>query len=163
MLLEIRQLVPPEKDQLPDTITQQAAELLVREIHDNGLFPFDEQVELFMRRLHRPIVKGYALVDVMHNVLAAATIELAPDYTFLADIATYPEHRHRGYGRAIMGRIATETIANDATGTNRVTLYANTPAPGFYEQLGFKEITDDGYTELAAHPREILSRLSSST
>jgi ribosomal protein S18 acetylase RimI-like enzyme len=144
-------------------MTQQAAELLVREVLDDGLLPFNEEVKGFMCHIQQPNIRGYALVDILHNVLAAATIELAPDYTFLASIATHPGHRRRGYGRAIMGRIAAETIANDTTGQNQVVLYANTPAPGFYKQLGFQKSSDsDGYTELAAHPREILSRLSSS-
>lgn len=164
MSIEIRELMPVAEGREADPIIQQATELLLGEVLISDRPVTDEDRQIFVWHIGRELKRVYARVEGS-LVLAAAEIELAPDYTFLTTIATHPDYRHRRHGSALIRHIAQETIANDPTGENRVILYAETPAREFYDKLGFEEVTEripgeDDYTELVANPQDILSKTS---
>jgi len=157
MSIEIQQLQAPGIDRLPDPITVQAAELLIAEVLSEDGTVADLVREAFIEHMGDEHRRVYAVVDGP-QVLAAIAIELAPNYTFITALATHPDHRRQGHAGALICRIAEETIAHDVTGENPVTSYTNTPVPELYAKFGFREVTEDDYTELVASPQTILSR-----
>ena len=61
---------------------------------------------------------------------------------YLEDLYIRPAHRHKGYGRALIGRLADQAVQQ---GLGRMEWWChdpNTPAAGFYRSLGAKPMEE---------------------
>ncbi len=117
----------------------------------------------YERLLHEVVATEEALVATLFTASPAAEVLLAevegaavgfalffPTYsTFLAkpgihleDLFILPEHRGRGYGRALLARLAAITVERDCGRLEWSVLDWNTPAIDFYTALGAEPMAD---------------------
>src|SRR3981189_3247839 len=61
---------------------------------------------------------------------------------YLEDLYVSPEHRGKGIGKALLARVAAIAAAEGCTRLQWDVLEWNTPAIGFYEQMGAHTLTD---------------------
>jgi len=64
-------------------------------------------------------------------------------YFHIADMATLPDHQHRGLGRLVLDHLL-EQIRTRAPGSAYVTLIADAPGRRLYESAGFVESAPRG-------------------
>ena len=65
--------------------------------------------------------------------------DLAPGTWYVNVLATYPEHRGKGYGAALMGVAERLARATDARGMSLIVADANVGARRLYKRLGYEE------------------------
>ncbi len=73
------------------------------------------------------------------NAVATSTTYVRDGYLYVALVATLPEFRSRGFGRAITSH--SMQAAGAASGLRRVILHATPVARPIYEALGFRTVT----------------------
>ena len=61
---------------------------------------------------------------------------------YLEDLYIRPAHRHKGYGRALIGRLADQAVQQGLGRMEWWCLDTNTPAAGFYRSLGAKPMEE---------------------
>jgi GNAT superfamily N-acetyltransferase len=61
---------------------------------------------------------------------------------YLEDLFVRPEYRGRGYGKALLARLASECVANGYTRLQWSALDWNTPAIDFYTSLGAEAMSE---------------------
>ena len=80
---------------------------------------------------------------------------------YLEDLFVRPEHRGKGYGRALLKRLAEIAVERDCGRMEWAVLDWNEPAIGFYKKLGAQpmdawtifRVTGDALRQLAAQTR----------
>jgi GNAT superfamily N-acetyltransferase len=80
----------------------------------------------------------------------------------IEDLYVNPEHRGKGIGKALLTRVAAIAVAEGCTRLQWDVLEWNTPAIGFYEQMGAKMLTDWRTMRVAGDALPALAQKSSS-
>ena len=100
----------------------------------------DEYIDTFFREVYRP---GMASVIEENGEIAAAAYAVPfGKYRYIYAVATKPEYRGRGYGKAAMQRVLSYIASKPFGNSNHVSLTCepdNKAAYGLYKRLGFNE------------------------
>jgi GNAT superfamily N-acetyltransferase len=70
-----------------------------------------------------------------------STFEARPTL-YLEDLFVYPEHRGKGFGKALLSALACEAVANDCGRMDWMVLDWNQPAIEFYKRLGAEVMSE---------------------
>jgi GNAT superfamily N-acetyltransferase len=76
---------------------------------------------------------------------------------YLEDLFVRPQHRGRGFGKALLGRLASECAENGYTRLQWSALDWNTPAIDFYASLGAEAMSEWTTFRLSGAPLEELA------
>ncbi|MGB8195615.1 MAG: GNAT family N-acetyltransferase [Acidimicrobiales bacterium] len=79
---------------------------------------------------------------------------------YLEDLFVRPEYRGRGYGTALLARLASECVTHGYTRLQWSALDWNTPAIDFYTSLGAEAMSEWTVYRLSGAPLEQLARSS---
>lgn len=114
-------------DWLPDSAAEDVAALLHKANPHSYLFPDD------------PGARRWAGVHDATGQLVAVAGDAwpAPDVGFLGGVATHPDHRNRGYSRAVCAFVA-ERLSREHPAVALMVDRDNAPAIHVYRELGFR-------------------------
>lgn len=84
----------------------------------------------------------FDIIELEGRPIGRLYVDRAPEEIQLIDIALLPEHRNRGVGSHLIGKVLNESRASGLP----VHIYVerSNPALRLYQRLGFKELSDTG-------------------